>query len=372
MASKKYSCGADGYYQTKVWDGTYNADGSKHRITLRSSKSSRDLERQVAAMKAQIESRNYVRNTDILFIDYSRSWLNVYKSRRSNNTKRMYENIIEKHFTALNVLKLKDVERIHIETLLANAEDKRRTQQQILLTFSAVLKSAVSDKLLAANVADDILRNTDKIKYKPSEKRPLTPAEKKAVFDAAYKYDSDQAYAYLIYGCGLRREECVALTIFDFNFKKREVSVSKAYEYITNTPGVKDPKSSNGIRTIPIPSKILPVIQGYVESVKHSGRTHLFVTMRDKKPLTKSAYDKMWKRIVESMQAVCKEEIVGLTGHVFRHNYCSSLCYQIPRVSIKRIAQLLGDTEAMVMNVYSHILAEREDVEGAVNDAINF
>lgn len=164
----------------------------------------------------------------------------------------------------------------------------------------------------------------------------------------------------------------MALTIFDFNFKKREVSVSKAYEYITNAPGVKDPKSANGIRTIPIPSKILPVVQSYVESVKHSGRTQLFVTMRDKKPLTKSAYDKMWKRILESMQAVCKEDIVGLTGHVFRHNYCSSLCYQIPRVSIKRIAQLLGDTEAMVMNVYSHILAEREDVEGAVNDAINF
>ena len=123
MASKKYTCGADGYYQTKVWDGTYDQNGRKHRITLRSNKSSRDLERQVAAMKAQIESRNYVRNTDILFIDYSRSWLNVYKSRRSNNTKRMYENIIEKHFTALNALKLKDVERIHIETLLANAED---------------------------------------------------------------------------------------------------------------------------------------------------------------------------------------------------------------------------------------------------------
>ena len=80
MASKKYTCGADGYYQTKVWDGTYDQNGRKHRITLRSNKSSRDLERQVAAMKAQIESRNYVRNTDILFIDYSRSWLNVYKS----------------------------------------------------------------------------------------------------------------------------------------------------------------------------------------------------------------------------------------------------------------------------------------------------
>lgn len=372
MASKKYTCGADGYYQTKVWDGTYDQNGRKHRITLRSNKSSRDLERQVAAMKAQIESRNYVRNTDILFIDYSRSWLNVYKSRRSNNTKRMYENIIEKHFTALEMLKLKDVERIHIETLLANAEDKRRTQQQILLTFSAVLKSAVSDKLLAANVADDILRNTDKVDYKPKESRPLTPAEKKAVFEADYKYDSDQAYVYLIYGCGLRREECVALTVFDFNFKKKELSVSRAYEYITNTPGVKDPKSYNGNRTIPIPAKVLPVIQNYVESVKRSGRTQLFVTMQYKKPLTKSAYDKMWKRIVAAMQEVCDEEIVKLTGHVFRHNYCSSLCYQIPRISIKRIAQLMGDTEEMVMKVYSHILAEREDVEGAVNDAINF
>lgn len=372
MASKKYKLGADGYYQAKVWDGTYNADGSKHRVSLRSDKSSRDLERQVAAVKAQIESRNYVRNTDILFIEYCRSWLSVYKSRRSNNTKRMYENIIEKHFIVLDSLKLKDVERIHIETLLSNAEGKKRTQQQILLTFSAVLKSAVSDKLLAANVADDILRNTDKVDYKPKESRPLMPAEKKAVFEADYKYDSDQAYVYLIYGCGLRREECVALTVFDFNFKKKELSISRAYEYITNTPGIKDPKSYNGTRTIPIPAKILPVVQNYVENVKHSGRTQLFTTIQYKKPLTKSAYDKMWGRIVDAMQAVCSEEIVKLTGHVFRHNYCSSLCYQIPRISIKRIAQLMGDTEEMVMKVYSHILAEKEDVEGAVNDAINF
>ena len=80
----------------------------------------------------------------------------------------------------------------------------------------------------------------------------------------------------------------------------------------------------------------------------------------------------MWERILTSMQAVCEEKIVGLTEHVFRHNYCSSLCYQIPKISIKRIAELMGDTEDMVMKVYSHILAEKEDVDGAVNAAINF
>lgn len=367
----KYTRGKDGYFTTKVWDGTYNKDGSKHRKTLRSDKSSRDLERQVAALKAQVESRAYVKKTDILFCDYARSWLVVYKSRREKNTKAMYDNIVEKHLSAITV-KLMDIERIHIEMVLNNADGKPRTQQQILLTFSQILKSAVSDKLLAANVAEDILSSVDKIKYKPSESRGLTPAERKAVFAAEYRYPSDQAYVYLIYGCGLRREECVALTVFDFNFKANTVSISKAYEYTNNSPGLKDPKTSNGFRSVPIPSKILPVIREYVESAKHSGQTNLFVTMRDKKPLTKSAYDKMWIRIVSAMQETSEEKFVKLTGHVFRHNYCSSLCYQIPKISIKRIAQLMGDTEAMVMKVYSHILMEMEDVEGAVNAAMNF
>ena len=72
------------------------------------------------------------------------------------------------------------------------------------------------------------------------------------------------------------------------------------------------------------------------------------------------------------MQEVCPEQIVNLTAHVFRHNYCTNLCYQIPTVSIKRIAQLLGDTEKMVLDVYNHIILEKEDAAAAVNNAINF
>lgn len=80
----------------------------------------------------------------------------------------------------------------------------------------------------------------------------------------------------------------------------------------------------------------------------------------------------MWKRIILDMQAVSKEPITGLTAHVFRHNYCTNLCYQIPKISIKKIAQLLGDTEQMVIKVYNHIILEKENAELAVNDAINF
>ena len=78
----------------------------------------------------------------------------------------------------------------------------------------------------------------------------------------------------------------------------------------------------------------------------------------------------MWERIIKGMQNASDEPIVGLTAHIFRHNYCSNLCYQIPRISIKKIAELLGDSEKMVLDVYNHIVLEKEDAAGAVADAL--
>ncbi len=90
------------------------------------------------------------------------------------------------------------------------------------------------------------------------------------------------------------------------------------------------------------------------------------------KPLSKSSYDKMWERILRKMNEVSDEPILGLTGHNFRHNYCTQLCYQIPTISIKRIGQLMGGTERMVLEVYNHIVLEKENAAEAVDAAINF
>ena len=62
--------------------------------------------------------------------------------------------------------------------------------------------------------------------------------------------------------------------------------------------------------------------------------------------------------------------VYDLTAHVFRHNYCSNLCYQIPQISIKKIAELMGDTEKMVLEVYNHMIAEKEDPKAAIEAAV--
>ncbi len=186
---------------------------------------------------------------------------------------------------------MQDIDRIHLQTVLNRASGKNRTQQQILLTFKQVLKSAVADHLFPANVMEDIFRNTEPVKYHAEEKRALADSEKKTVFGADFK-TQDKIFIYIIYGYGLRREEALALTIFDFSLKDRTVNINKAHAFVNGKaePIKKESKTKNGYRTLPI----------------------------------------------------------------------------------KKIAQLMGDTEAVVLKVYNHMVLEKEDAGPAVNDAMNF
>lgn len=83
----------------------------------------------------------------------------------------------------------------------------------------------------------------------------------------------------------------------------------------------------------------------------------------------------MWASIIRKMNIAAGRtkmfpKITGLTAHIFRHNYCTMLCYQIPLISVRKIAALMGDTERVVLDIYNHIVEEKEDVSGALELAL--
>lgn len=368
--ARKYKKQKDGRFQTKVWDGTYTGDNLKHYISLYSDKSSADLERIVAEYKKMRDEGKVKVRSDILFIDYSREWLRTYKKVRERGTQIMYKNIIEKHFSYLSSLKLTDLSRTHFQLLINNASQYPRTCQQIKITFCQVLKSAISDKLLPADAIDYICKNIDMPKYIPAEKRGLTPLEKEAVKKADFT-DREKAFVYIAYGCGLRRGEILALTVFDISLERAELTVNKSLAFDGNNPYLKGTKTVNGARIVPIPPFLLNFLGQYIKSIPG---TSLFFTKAGGS-MTASAYRKMWESILKKMNIAtggteCNQKITGLTAHMFRHNYCANLCYQMPNISIKRISQLLGDTEKMVLEVYNHVLEEKENVKEVVSDAI--
>lgn len=370
MAVKKYSKCADGYYRAKVWDGTYDEHGKKNRINLFSKKSSADLERKVNALKQSIAEGKRIQTTEMTFLAYADEWLETYKAVRCNNTKKMYRNIIDNHLSALDGVKLQDLRRVHFQMVINSALEKPRTCQQIKLTFKQIVNAAMKDRLLPANALQIICEDIELPKYKATEKRPLSEAEKKAIKTADFS-PMERTFVYIIYGCGLRRAEVLALRPMDIDLKRAELTVKQAVEFNGNNPSLKAPKTENSRRTVPMPGFLVDHLKEYLPELHSAFLMHT----RDGSMMTKSAYRRMWENILRKMNTAAGgtdsiHVIYGLTAHIFRHNYCSELCYQIPAISTKKIAQLLGDTEKMVIDVYSHIMEEKEDAQSVIETAI--
>lgn len=370
MAKAKYTRGKDGYFRTKAWDGTYNPNGTKHRVSLFSSKSSRDLENQVIELNNKVRNRQFVQKDDVSVQDYAKQWLDTYKSVRERNTYLMYRNIVYVHFTMFAPIRLQDFNHNHLQMLINSTLAQPRTCQQIMLTIKQVIRIAIKDKRLPAGSLEEICDDIDLPRYIPAERRPLSQTEIEAIKVADFT-DRERCFVYLIYGCGLRREEALALTPFDISLKKEELTVNKALCFDGNNSYIKGTKSKSGTRTIPMPKFLTDFLKIYLPAVQ--GR---LVGKADGSDITHSSYRRMWDSIVRKMNLAAGgtdelRVIYGLTAHMFRHNYCTQLCYQIPKISTKKIAQLLGDSEKMVIEVYNHILEEKEQTEDAIAAAVS-
>lgn len=373
MAKAKYKKNSRGEYHTRIWDGTYNPDGSKHRVNLKSKKSSADLERKVNALKSQIANGQYVQDSDIMFTEYARQWLQTKKGVREKNTQAMYKNIIKAHLSFLENVKLSDIRNSHFQLAINRALDKPRTCQQIYVTFRQILKMAVADNHIGSGMYEMICSDINLPKYVRKEKRALTQIEKEALSTADFT-DREKAFLFIIYYCGLRRGEALALSRFDFSFQKGKsaVSITKTVIFDRNTPEIKPmPKTDHGFRTVPLSDAAAGFLKEYISGING---IQLF-TCRDGSLITHSSYVKMWSSIVKKMNHAAGGTdafpvINDLTAHIFRHNYCTNLCYKVPEISIKKIARLMGDTEKMVMDVYNHIIDEKEDVFGVIESAL--
>ena len=373
MATAKYKKNSRGEFATKIWDGTYNSDGSKHRVNLKSKKSSADLERKVNALKLEVDTGLHTAYTDETFGNYADRWLSTKKSVREKNTQAMYRHVIDCHLCFLADVPLTDIRNSHFQQAINNAIDKPRTCQQIYITFRQIMRMACSDNLITEKAFKDICADISLPKYIKNEKRPLTPIEKAAMPQADFT-NKQKAFVYIIYSCGVRRGEALALSKFDFKFDggKSSVSINKTVIFGKNESEIKlIPKSMNGIRTIPIPKLFAAYLKEYITKLP----TENLFTCADGSPITRAAYRRMWDSIIYKMNraaggTMAFPKISGLTAHIFRHNYCTNLCYQVPAISVKKIAQLMGDTEKMVLDVYNHIMEEKEDPEAVVENAL--
>ena len=75
-------------------------------------------------------------------------------------------------------------------------------------------------------------------------------------------------YAFeMLYWCGIREGELLALTPADFDFEKMTVSITKSYQRIKGRDIITDPKTAKSIRTIKMPDFLSDEIQDFIGQI---------------------------------------------------------------------------------------------------------
>ena len=75
-------------------------------------------------------------------------------------------------------------------------------------------------------------------------------------------------YAFeMLYWCGVREGELLALTAADFDFEKQTVTISKSYQRIKGRDVITDPKTPKSNRVIQMPAFLCDEMQDYLKSL---------------------------------------------------------------------------------------------------------
>lgn len=368
MPKAKYTRRKDGLFYSSVRVGK-TEDGKPIRKGAYAT-SSAELERKIADIIHDYQ-HDIIKESDMPLGDYADMWYKTYQEGRRTNTKAMYDNVVNKHIIpSIGHIPLNKLTQSDIQQMINSKLEMPNTCQKIKLTIKQVLNSAINDNLIVKNVANSVVLP----KLQKPEKQPLTDREKEAVFKADLE-EKDRMFIRVLYYFGLRREEAIALTRSDFDFKKRELHVQRTIVFDKNNPVIDDlMKSKSAKRILPIPDAVFADLRNFVLS---SNTLYLF-TKQDGNMLTQSAYTKMWKRIVKNIsnayytqdEKKLNPEPLKLTAHIFRHNYCTILYYS--GISRKKAVQLMGHSSyRMIEEIYAHLDEKKENAADKINEAFS-
>lgn len=334
-------------HSTRLSFGT-DADGNRIRKYFYYDTKA-ELNRQVEEFKKKIK----ISEGGLNFKDYAERWLNTYKSNRQPSTYNMYRHYIDMvegiHDSPLYAISTTDIQEI-----VNSHKENPRTCSLISLTLKAVFRKALDEGKIERNPVNGI----ELPKYRASEKRILSESEKKAIEKADFTL-KERLFVQFLQTYGLRPSEVLALDCA--NITKDFVQVAQSLGYDKHMSYLKETKTGVA-RKLPMTDTV------YASYIAHCEAEHITdgLVFRDSNGnmMSKTASEKFKKKVMGKIMTAQGYDS-HLTAYVFRHNKITELIYDgvmTGKISVKKVAQLMGNSEKMVMDVYSHIKEDREDV----------
>ena len=158
-----------------------------------------------------------------------------------------------------------------------------------------------------------------------------------------YMMDDPVGYYYfqMLYWCGLREGEALALTVSDFNFAKKTVSITKTFHHLKGKDVITEPKTPKSNRIVEMPAFLVEEIQYYIEK--------LYDPRPDDRlfPLSKSY---LYRKMEQGSKAMGLQRI---RVHDLRHSHVSLLFHL--GYSAVAIASRMGHESIDITYRYAHL-----------------
>lgn len=156
-------------------------------------------------------------------------------------------------------MKLRELKPLHLKMIINALAEKgysSKIMTEIKQTAAQVLEAAVENDLIHRNVFAKVTVP----KTEAEEREPIDEAIRKLIFDTCEGHRMGIPALVMLY-TGIRKGELLALKWEDVDLKTERLTVNKAVAFHNNSVSIKTPKTKAGNRTVPIPKKIVPLLQ---------------------------------------------------------------------------------------------------------------
>lgn len=338
----------------------------------------------MGALKAQLDRDDVILDKNTTVSRWVKEWMETYIEPRDLGASQLstYRNKSEYVCAHLGRMKLKDVREPHLQKILNSRQGNSFSD---LSKLRQVIKSIFSRAAAARLISFDPSLHLSLPSCTQGKRRSMTDTERAAFLSVAAQHPAGPLFLTLLY-TGIRPGEAIALQWKDIDFRSATLHVTKALEAWEDGVGsIKSPKTDAGVRDIPIPDVLLPVLAAR----RGDPFDFAFPQHRDRRAMmTHTCLKRYWESFTRAMDiqlgaVVERVKINGSRKHstviiehaladdfcmyCLRHTYCTDL--QRAGVPLNVAKYLMGHSDIKVTaNIYTDTTADVvEDARAKIN-----
>ena len=248
--------------------------------------------------------------------------------------------------TPIKNIKARDISKF-LNSLKKHFATKTLANQRVIITL--IMETAVMDGDIEINPCASV-----KV---PKSDRHIRPAASEND-EAIIKANADLwLFPFFALMSGMRKGEILALQWKDIDFKNEKIHVTKSVYHVSNVPGIKAPKTEEGVRVVPL---LIPLKEklSSVPQEQRSCELYIFSADGGKTPLTHTKFTALYK-------SFCKATGVTSTPHQLRHSF-ATIAFECG-VPVKSVQEILGHKQlSTTMDIYTDFrkksVAEAADI----------